>query len=323
SSRTPVSLQAVAEDGPVTNFPEAPAETSPDLVSDALQHLGAKLRTGSTQDIAVAARSVMTSLSTGGALANATSPARAHVMRGVVSAIVSAVNTSGKASSVGWAAERPDGGWQRAESHSVNAGHAPEQAGVESHEVLIETVRALVAALREGRVDEAHSQLRRTHGVLDTMTTGLLHALLPSDPSRSAAGSSVLLDGTSPTVTDGSSESIRANALEPALLTPIRLGLALLPEADLLNHALRPVGMDDSAVSYAAMHSAGAFPEWKEAGGAAPGGVPLMVAAAGMFALAVMALAFRQTLLGIALFGAGAWWLLRKRTDTAGATGRG
>ncbi|MBC8089300.1 MAG: hypothetical protein H7Z40_18705, partial [Phycisphaerae bacterium] len=79
SSRTPVSLQAVAEDGPVTNFSEVPAETFADLVSDALQHLGAKLRTGSTQDIAVAARSVLTSLSTGGALANATSPARAHV----------------------------------------------------------------------------------------------------------------------------------------------------------------------------------------------------------------------------------------------------
>lgn len=322
--RTPVSVQSLGEEelAPAAGWPDASAATSVDIITDSLQQLGAKLRTGTASDITRAAREMMTSLATGGALANGTSPARAHAMRGVVSAILSAVNTSGKTASVGWAAESVGGQWQRAASNSVRLGYALEQSGIESHDVLIERARALVAALRDGRVDEAQVHLRRSHGALDNMSRVLLQALIPAQQSASPAEPNFRLGSASPGETDGSDGSVRASAMEPALLTPIRLGLALLPETDLLNHALRPVGMEDSAVSYAAMHSATAFSETTAGRAVPPGSVPALVAAAGVFALAVLALAFRQTLVGVALIGAGAWLLLRKHSDVAGAAGR-
>ena len=324
-ARTPVSVGVLAHEGATLNAVgldsaalDAAHSAPTDLLTESLHHLGVTLRTGTTHDVTMSARGMLTALSSGGALANTTSAARAHVMRSVVSAVLAALHEPGRNTSVGWAAESAGGHWQRTELSPMDIHRGDALFGDPSHEGLIEVVRVLVAALRNGRLPDAQETLRRARGSIDEMSMVLLHVLATDVKSTDLSGSAARLVGSTPPEGETSDVGVRASAGEPALLTPIRLGLALLPEADLLNHALRPFGVEDSAVSYAAMQSAGAFSNASAGPGAGGGGVGSLVTSAAVVALAVLAFAFRQPVIGIALVGAGGWLAVRSRpTDKA------
>lgn len=321
-ARTPVSVNSLPVEDIVPD-----AAMHGDAIADAMQQLGAKLRTDAPHEVAVTARTILASLASGGALANTTSPARALVMRTMVTAVLSALNPSRKA--VGWTAVEHDGQWQRAAAQGaepregetqgrVNAGRVTADFASDfetdnEHEVLIDAVRLVVTALRAGRPGEAQQHVQRANGLLDNMSLSLLRILVASTGESKSDEAVARSTKASARETDDIDKRIRTHDAEPQLLAPIRLGLALLPVTDLLNHALRPLAADDIALRNAGQQGAGIYSGEPDEGQGPAANFGALVAAAGVLALAVLAFAFRQSLLGIALLGAGGWLVMRSQ----------
>lgn len=305
-ARTPVSATAVGTD----YDPEPAAQSASDLLDDAVQHLATTLRDATTREIQMVARTMLSSLATGGALANATSPSRAHALRGLISAILSALNVSDKATSVGWAAESENGQWQRTGDTASDDGVVARGTNAAMSDVLMETVRVVLGALRDGRAPEAAQHLRRMRGKVEITSMALLEALVlgTGGASEESGGQSARASATG---WDAGGGAVQSGTVHPRLLAPLRLGLALLPESDLLNHSMRPTAVSDRADSYSAalygsMHG-GATEGWLRR----RGDVRVLVITMLLFALAALALSFRHPLLALGVAGAGAWLALR------------
>lgn len=283
-----------------------PPETVPNAVGDAVKRLGVALRNGTEHDAIFVAREMLASLSPGGAMANATTASRAHVLRSLLTIIVSTLKAPGRSGSVGWVAESIDGQWQRATADNTVVDTARE-FGAESNGRVAETARQMVSLLRDKRCADAELLLARASGSLDHVTVGILRSLATdrddSPNARRANGAASQADDGEHRVQYGDSS--------PSLLAPIRLGLALLPATDLLNHALRPLGLEFDRNNRGAHFAPASIFADNKRGDTAANGATLLVIAAALFALGVLAFAFGRPLLGLGLSGAGGWVAMR------------
>jgi len=318
ASRTPVSVEALFDDdsrevsgsadrvrGATSNNAEAARETTHDVLTDALNALGKQLATGTKRQALTDVRAILGYLSAGGTLATSMPASRAHATRAVLGAILDALSTSSTAPGLGWEAESVDGQWQRS-TPEWSPKLEMNESNIRGNEVLLNTVRVLVGALRDGRPAEAVQELRRARGSMGDGTIQLLRAILGADETSVSE-----TFATQPGVDPGAAY-IRNGAPGHMLLAPLRLGLALLPDSELSGHNLRARIDGDAAVTYAA--SMGAVPP-SASGRNAQGmsGSPgTLVAAVGLLAAAVLAFSASLPVVAIACAGAGAWLALRR-----------
>lgn len=319
ASRTPVSIDALFRDEVATDdgaraehtgaASRAPAmDARYDATAVALRTLGNQLTNGTRKQVLAEARALIASLSAGGTLATTIPASRAHAARAVLSAVLEVLsgNTTG---AVGWEAESIDGQWQR--STPAWSSNVPETDTLtRGNESLLNTVRGLVTAMRDGNPDGAEQQLRRAQGSVDDTSLRLLRAMLSSETEVEFPTASTAPGGEPATA------YIRNGAPGHALLAPLRLGLALLPEDEGMGRKPRVTNVTDEAVMYSA--SLGAVSS--SLSGADMRGVPgsagSLVAAIGLLAAAVLAFSASLPVVGIACAGGGAWLALRKGSRT-------
>lgn len=317
SSRTPVSSTALL--GPLLHSETEDRAHARDIASDALRDLGTELASGTKRQVLTEARALLVSLSAGGALSSSMTAVRAHAARAVIGAIIDAMNSGAQAGGVGWEAESVDGQWQRAQHDGESTAHQTENPGTNTNEALHNAVRALVAALRDGRVAEADMQLRRARGSLGENTFTLLRAIL----SAGAGNNSDVDDAHARSAQSAANAAYDPGAAQiqdgfagHTLLAPLRLGLALLPEAE-LGHGTRMPSGSHAAVSYSGSNLGVSFGDEPRNIVRPPGTPGSLVAAVGLIALAVLAFSTSHPIMAIALTGAGGWVALRKTSQGA------
>jgi tetratricopeptide (TPR) repeat protein len=284
--------------------------TARDVVLDALMQLGAQLRSGTRKQSMSDVRALLASLSAGGTLAGSVPAARAHAIRALLSAVLESLNAQTAASGSGWDAESVDGEWRRSEfdwidERTTPAHRADSEHALRSNEVLMNTVRVVVGALRDGRTRDAELQLKRARGTVGESTLQLLAAIVGSDEGSTARTPANGVAAESPL-------PVQSYIASHALLTPLRLGLALLPQRE---RALGNVAMphnEDAAVSFAGSASAVAFASERFDRHHVPGSVGSVIASLGLVAGAVLAFSASLPIVAIALAGGGAWLAMRR-----------
>ena len=318
ASRTPVSVEAFLDDdvldvsinanrvrNAVGDGDEAPRKTSHDALTDALNELGQQLATGTKRQALTEVRTMLGSLSAGGTLATSMPASRAHATRAMLGAILDSLSTTSKAPGPGWEAESVDGHWRRS-TPEWSSRVEMNDANICGNDVLLDTVRVLVGALRDGRPAEAEQELRRARGSIGDTTNQLLRAILGSD------GPATNETFCAQPGVDQAAAYIRNGAPGHALLAPLRLGLALLPDSELSGHDLRTRIDADATVTYAAsMGASSPGASWLDMRGVdhRPGS---LVAAVGLLALSVLTFSASLPAVAIACAGAGVWLALRR-----------
>lgn len=315
--RTPSSSQTPASSG-VLVIDSRQSETefrahARDLASDAFNELGTQLASGTRRQALTEARALLGALSAGGTLSNSMPPARAHAARAVIGAVIEALNANTLADAVGWDAESIDGQWQRAQNEAARN----RDDDINSNGSLHSATRALVLAMRDGRVGDAESQLRRVRGSLGESTFVLLRSLLnangptdgrDSDESRAREAHSAYAGGSAP-VQDGFSGH--------SLLAPLRLGLALLPNEELPGRGMLVTSDSDATVTYAGSMASTAFGDASRNVLRPLGTSGSFISGAGLIALAVLAFSTAHPMVAIILGSTGAWIALRKGSQGA------
>ena len=281
--RTPVSSSTLSTE---TAHGETEIRThARDFASDAFHEFGALLSSGSPRQALGEARALLGSLSAGGTLANAMPAARAHAARAVIGAVIEALNGNARSDAVGWDAESIDGQWQRAQHDASMNAHDELSSNVSLHQA----TRALVVALRDGNVQAAEGQLRRVRGSLGESTFGLLRALLTANRVSDGEPIDSSQTQTAPTAFEAGSAPVQDGFAGHTLLAPLRLGLALLPETELSDQRVRMLSESNAAVTYASAMARVSFGDESRNVLRPLGSTGTLIAAAGVFALAVLA----------------------------------
>ncbi|MGV3711144.1 MAG: tetratricopeptide repeat protein [Gemmatimonas sp.] len=288
-----------------------------DVVLDALVQLGAQLRNGTRGQSIAETRTLLASLSAGGTLAGSLPPARAHAMRALLSSMLEALSAGTSAMGSGWEAESVDGEWRRSEFDWIderrNTGSGGSEHAVRANELLSALVRTVISALQEGRPRDAELQIRRARGGVNAMTLQLLTSIV-SDDERAAVASS---SGASTSGSADNTAPVQSSLASHALLTPLRLGLALLPPRERAPGNVTLPHNEDAAVMFAGSlgaSSSAAFAAERFNAHRAAGSVGSVVASLGLVAGAVLAFAASLPIVAIALAGGGAWLAMRRGT---------
>ncbi|MEP6832916.1 MAG: hypothetical protein ABJB74_05950 [Gemmatimonas sp.] len=320
-SRTPVLVDALdqedaepsAEPNRVRSAAPETASTardaSGDVLADALSELGKLLVAGTKRQVLAEARVMLGSLSAGGTLASSVSAARAHAMRGILSAIMEALNTGATTPAFGWDAESVDGQWQRS-TPDLSSNTALHDSNIRGNELLLNTVREVVNAIRDGRPAEAEQQLRRARGSVGDTTIQLLRSVMSGDDAFASQSPPAQLGG------DQGNAYIRNGAPGHAFLAPLRLGLALLPDSELSGSKVQRTGSSDEAVTYAGAMGASTFTSSGFGTLSMNGSAGSLIAAVGLLAAAVLAFSASLPMLAVACAGGGAWLALRRGVRT-------
>ena len=266
-----------------------------DIVNEALARVGARLPLLTSEQTAAECRALLISLSAGGTLAAAVSPARAFIARSVLGSIIDALQNSEEMRGLGWDAKSIDGHWEPLVANDVSN---------ETAVALRATVRALVLAVRDGRTPDADELVRRLPGSVGETKLAMLRefAGIPREAPRAS----------------GTPGSMRALGDEPMLLAPLRLGLGLLPVDETLITRRPGVAAATSGPAHAIDATEGWGPSQMmidrarrgEPSTSIWGLLGLLAGAVGEFALSHPILGF------IAMAGAG--WLALRRWTTFG-----
>jgi hypothetical protein len=279
--RTPA--RSVPPDGMpyLDDLEQVSRESAGDVAAQALRHLGARIATLTPAMLVAESRLLAGSLSAGGTMGAAIPAARAHAARTVLAALIDALQPTVTATGLGWEARSVDGQWQRTPTPSASMEPVPD--------ALQATVRALVTAIREGRVGDAETILRRSNGAVDASALTLLHALAAGERTKRGATTSIDDDGmpAETSVPGTNSGPVRGGEVN-AQLAALRLGLALLPEGEALSGRerlpLTGVPESDATRGWAAAQAASASRRAVHAGPSA-GTAAAVVAGVAMLAL--------------------------------------
>lgn len=305
TSRTPVALNALMGDE-MSNV-EGRAFTR-DVVAESFNNLGSQLATGTKRQVLVEARLLVGALSAGGTLAQSMAPARAHAARAVVGAIVEALNSNVTADALGWEAESVDGQWQRADRRDSEL----RNASIDNGSALHQATRALLEAIRDGRLADADVQLKKARGSLGESTFALLRSLLRAADPEGGQSHTDAHGRAAQSAYENGTTAVRDGFSAHNLLAPLRLGLALLPEEELSATNYRIPSDSDATVTYAASAAAGAFGRVHSKAILPAGSAGSLVSGGGLVALGILAFSSAHPMVAIILTATGGWLALRK-----------
>ena len=272
-----------------------------DVVTDSLAELGRALANGTRRQALDSTRSLLSSLSAGGTLVTSMPAARSYAARAALRAILEALTNSSTISEFGWEAESIDGHWQRS-TPAWSANVRTSEINEPDSKLLLNTVRVLLIAMREGRAADALQQVRGARGSVSELSLQVLREIIGDDALASADGA------------EQAATYVRNRSPGHFMLPPLRLGLALLPEREVSGAQLRSTVVADASVTYAG--ALGALSGYVHGAGrrGESGGPTALPAALALLAVAALAFSLSLPIVGIMCAGAGGWVALRKGT---------
>lgn len=209
TARAENSPHASDEVAGTSSAPTTSGDGTRDVVDSALIGIGARLVSGAASDVARETRLLLRAFSAGGTLATAGGPEQAHAARALLTTLVSVLTGE----------------------HS------------EAPQPLRTLMQQLVVAFRDGRDGDADRLMRRASAVMREPTVRMMQLLVRGalgELARTGRGSE------RPVVnTPASAAAVVRGAVEPGVIVPVRLGLALLEETAAsrsLSRATDPAG---------------------------------------------------------------------------------